>query len=145
MSEVKLNLRQRAFCDEYLINGHNAYQAAIKAGYAHQTAKTLPTRWLRNPPISVFINNRIIKVQEKAGVTFDWKVRKLQRIVDAFTPDDDELPTAEGARVAIAAMAELNKMQGDLAAEKRVTVNIGVDSDVKKVQQLLLEKHRKEF
>lgn len=34
----KLNLKQRAFADEYIITG-NAYQTAIKAGYSENYAK----------------------------------------------------------------------------------------------------------
>ena len=34
-----MNLKERAFVNEYIINGGNAYQAALKAGYARSTAK----------------------------------------------------------------------------------------------------------
>ena len=33
-----MNLKERAFVNEYIINGGNAYQAAMKAGYAKTTA-----------------------------------------------------------------------------------------------------------
>lgn len=50
---MALNVRERAFAHEYIINGGNAYQAALKAGYAKGTAKHA-YQWLedetqRNP------------------------------------------------------------------------------------------------
>lgn len=38
-SELKLTKRQEAFCYEYVANGGNATQAAIKAGYSEKGAK----------------------------------------------------------------------------------------------------------
>lgn len=40
-----MTLRQRKFCDEYLISG-NATDAAIKAGYSPKTAKSIGQRLL---------------------------------------------------------------------------------------------------
>ena len=34
-----MNPKEKAFVNEYIINGGNAYQAALKAGYARSTAK----------------------------------------------------------------------------------------------------------
>ncbi len=38
--------KQQRFCDEYMANGGNAYQAALSAGYAEETALSAPN-WLR--------------------------------------------------------------------------------------------------
>lgn len=35
---MALRERQKRFCDEYMANGGNAYQAALSAGYAEKTA-----------------------------------------------------------------------------------------------------------
>lgn len=44
-----LNERQTRFCDEYLANGGNAYQAALAAGYADKTA-IMASKWLAKNP-----------------------------------------------------------------------------------------------
>lgn len=40
-----MNPKEKAFVNEYIINGGNAYQAALKAGYAKYTAK-MSYQWL---------------------------------------------------------------------------------------------------
>lgn len=45
---MALRARQRRFCDEYMANGGNAYQAALKAGYAEKTAHDA-NDWVREP------------------------------------------------------------------------------------------------
>lgn len=42
-----MNPKEKAFVNEYIINGGNAYQAALKAGYARSTAK-LAYQWLED-------------------------------------------------------------------------------------------------
>ena len=39
MSLRVMNPKEKAFVNEYIINGGNAYQAALKAGYSRSTAK----------------------------------------------------------------------------------------------------------
>lgn len=50
---MALNDRQRRFCDEYMANGGNAYQAALKAGYsessANDAARWIKAKTLKNP------------------------------------------------------------------------------------------------
>ena len=43
--------KQRAFCREYIMDW-NAYQAALRAGYAESTAKVDSHRFLENPRIA---------------------------------------------------------------------------------------------
>lgn len=43
---MALNDRQRRFCDEYMANGGNAYQAALSAGYKEKTA-IASANWIR--------------------------------------------------------------------------------------------------
>ena len=46
--------------------------------------------------------------------------------------------------VAIQAIGEMNKMQGHYAAEKHVNVNMNVDGDIKKLENLI-KKYRKDY
>ena len=43
-----MNDKERAFATEYIINRGNAYQAALKAGYARETARNA-SEWLTEP------------------------------------------------------------------------------------------------
>lgn len=63
---MELTPRQKAFADEWLINGGNDYQAAIKAGYAEATAKNARKNILENRGVSEYIAER----QDKVFYTF---------------------------------------------------------------------------
>ncbi len=52
----KLTPKQKAFADEYIKSG-NAYQSAIKAGYAEKYAKAQSSKLLENVGISKYITN----------------------------------------------------------------------------------------
>lgn len=60
-------------------------------------------------------------------------------------PEDEDLVIPECAKTAIAAIAELNKMQGDYSAEKRanVNLNVNVDADLKRASEILDEVKQK--
>ena len=48
VKKVKLTLKQKRFCDEFIISG-NATQAAVKAGYSKKTAGAMATENLKKP------------------------------------------------------------------------------------------------
>ena len=68
---LKLNARQKAFC-EYYVAGGNATESAIKAGYKEKYAGVNADNLLKNTNISKYIkeiledrtNNRIAKAEE---------------------------------------------------------------------------------
>ncbi|WP_270329832.1 terminase small subunit [Enterococcus lactis] len=60
----KLNPKQQAFADEYIITG-NAYQSALKAGYKENYAK-----------------NAQEKLVEKGGKVSDYIQEKLKEVLD---------------------------------------------------------------
>jgi 5-methylcytosine-specific restriction endonuclease McrA len=69
-----LNDRRRAFCREYVIDW-NASQAAIRAGYSQDTARSIASQLLTNPFIRENIN-RLIKQQEsKASSATNISIR----------------------------------------------------------------------
>lgn len=53
---VALNRKQQAFVNAYIINGFNATQAAITAGYSENTAYSIGHENLRKPEIKAAIN-----------------------------------------------------------------------------------------
>ena len=52
----KLTYKEQAFCIEYVKNGYNATQAAIKAGYSERTARQIGTENLSKPHILSLIH-----------------------------------------------------------------------------------------
>jgi phage terminase small subunit len=53
---IKLTAKQRVFVDSYIINGFNATQAAITAGYSEATAYSQGSRLLKNVEIKQAID-----------------------------------------------------------------------------------------
>lgn len=71
---MALNQKQIAFCDEYLANKGNAYQAALTAGYAEKTA-LYASSWIKtdnlkkpnrkfNPNMAAYIAEHSRAIQE---------------------------------------------------------------------------------
>lgn len=82
---MALNVREQAFVKEYIINKGNAYQAAIKAGYAQGTARAA-WEWITPPQNSA----------EKRHLTYKPYLRKainaeLKKLDDAKIADEKEV------------------------------------------------------
>ena len=122
-----LTQMQHNFVINYIKNGFNAYQAAVQAGYSEHVANT-QTQYLVSNPV---IKDRIAKAYDKIDtklmkelrITMEDKMKVLSRIIYDIVPEDDE-PKRSLYKVAISAMTELNKMQGDYAPDKRLSVTV---------------------
>lgn len=58
MSQKELTEKQKAFCEEYLID-LNGTKAAIRAGYSEKTARSIATENLTKPDIANYIKELI--------------------------------------------------------------------------------------
>ncbi|MDC3214061.1 terminase small subunit [Pseudoalteromonas distincta] len=110
----KLTIKQDAFVKAYLLNGGNATQAAIKAGYSEKTAQAIGAENLTKP----VIQNAIKAHQQEQYSQFIWaktkKLEALQSIINmAMTESKDK--GMLNATAAIAAIKAHNEMQGDNA------------------------------
>ena len=110
----KLTPKQDAFVKAYLLNGGNATQAAIDAGYSEKTAKAIGSENLTKPDVKAAIDEH----QKKSDSNYIWskadKLKKLEALINVAMEKDGEkgminMPSA------IAAMKEHNLMQGDNA------------------------------
>ncbi len=130
MAHKPLTPMQYTFCSTYIKNGFNAYQAAVHAGYSEKYALTQTKKLITNPLVKERITQAFAKVDDKLGVAFEWRVSKLKRIVNAIVPDDEheEIKLVHG-KVAIQALAEINKMYGDYAPEKRLNMTVNATLD----------------
>lgn len=74
---IGLNQRQKLFADEYLISGI-AYNAALKAGYSENYAKTRAHKLLENDRIKAYIEERLKELEKK-------KIAKQDEVMQVFT------------------------------------------------------------
>lgn len=76
---AKLTPKQKAFCDEYLID-LNATQAAIRAGYSPKTAKEIGAQNLTKLNIRTYIDKAVAERSKRTGINQDRVIRELARI-----------------------------------------------------------------
>lgn len=78
---MALTDRQEAFVREYLVD-LNATQAAIRAGYSKNTAKSIGHENLTKPDIRARIEELQGKRAEKLELDAEWVLRKLQTVAE---------------------------------------------------------------
>lgn len=67
----KLNPKQQAFADEYIITG-NAYQSALKAGYKENYAKNAQEKLVeKGGKVSEYIKDKLKEVQIKRHLSME--------------------------------------------------------------------------
>lgn len=111
---MKLNARQKAFCEYYVASG-NATEAAIKAGYKEKYAGVNADKLLKNTNIQKYIE----ELQEKAKgnrimTAIERKEFLTKMILKEETKDTDKLK----------ALDILNKMDGEYTQKVEVNGNI---------------------
>lgn len=76
---MALTDKQRRFVDEYLID-LNATQAAVRAGYSENTARSIGSENFGKPAVAEAIAEAQRERAERTGVTADQVVRELARV-----------------------------------------------------------------
>lgn len=79
MQKKKLNKQQLKFCREWL-KSHNAYDAAIKAGYSDSYARNATKFLLENIGIQEYINKRTSKIEKQEDDEVDEVLTNIYRI-----------------------------------------------------------------
>lgn len=82
---ANLTERQKRFAEEYIINGGNATQAAIKAGYSKRTAEATASRLLRNVKVVEYIASKVKPVIEKRKIDVQEQLNSLLDIYEGKT------------------------------------------------------------
>ena len=111
---LKLNARQKAFCEYYVASG-NATESAIKAGYKEKYAGVNTDKLLKNTNIQKYIE----ELQEKAKgnrimTAIERREFLTSMIKDGAVKDTDRLK----------ALDILNKMDGEYTQKVEVNGNI---------------------
>lgn len=129
----ELTEKQYTFVNNYISNGFNIYQAAISAGYDERYANADACKLLNHPAIKQRINKAhalVIKANERLHIkelaaTMEDKIKVLTRIIREIVPLDESQPIKlDYVKDAIKAISELNKMSGDYAPDKRLSVTV---------------------
>ncbi len=87
-----LKSRQISFCEEFIRNP-NATQAAIKAGYNPNSARSIGSKNLKKPEIKKYIEKRRLELFNEIGF-------ELKTIVDALIFEANCMENSGAARVA---------------------------------------------
>lgn len=111
MGKLKLNPKQMLFCEEYVKNGLNAYQAYIAAGYkvkSEKVAREASSRLLStNVNIQAYISDLQKPALKKARVTVERIAEELEKI--AFS-GMEELVEVSGRDIKIKKDADLSTL-----------------------------------
>ena len=112
-----LTEKQRHFCLEYMRNGNNGMQAAIKAGYSNKTAKEQASYLLTNVNISKFLDQLKNDLGLRIGISAEAIASEMAKIgfsnVKSIFDDEGnlkpvgELSDAEAACIASIEVEEL--------------------------------------
>jgi phage terminase small subunit len=91
---ARLTAKQKRFIEEYLID-LNATQAAIRAGYSPDTAKSIGSENLTKPDIRARIDQAMAERSKRTGVNADRVLQELARIGFARITDIMDPATAK--------------------------------------------------
>ena len=119
--KAHLTQRQEQFCTHYVTNGFNARQAALDAGYSYNYACVKAHQLVNHPLVKERIDSASQKAETSLGMTFEWKLSKLQEIIEAHSGAPH---SPQSAKVVIAAISEVNKMTGEYAPHKRISLTV---------------------
>jgi phage terminase small subunit len=77
----KLSSKQKAFCEEYLID-LNAVQAAIRAGYSKKTARQIGSENLSKPDIAKYIVELQTERSLETKIDAAWVLMSAKKVYD---------------------------------------------------------------
>ena len=111
---LKLNARQKAFCEFYVASG-NATESAIKAGYREQTARVTASKILTKANIQEYVK----ELQEKAKTSRIMTAIERREFLTKFIKNGNEK-----AADRLKALDILNKMDGEYMEKIQMTGEI---------------------
>jgi|HubBroStandDraft_3_1064219.scaffolds.fasta_scaffold280844_1 hypothetical protein len=128
----ELNERQEKFIQNYISNGANAKKAAIEAGYSPTVASIRASSFLDHPIIKARIDKAYTRLDRQKMkdicLALEERVRLLSKIIYDVIPNEGE-PIRKHYPDAIRAIQELNKLAGDYAPDRRLSVTVDATKD----------------
>lgn len=139
---MTLNPRQQQFCLEYVAD-FNATKAYERAYGEIKNPSTAASILMKNPEVEKKINQLTKDIandkKRQISITFDWKIEKLQEIIEyCMMKDYDKygVERMKDARTALSCIVEANVMQGH-RAPTRIDVNMDIDSRIQQMHELV--------
>ena len=124
---INVNDKQRAFAVEY-VKDRNATQAAIRAGYSARTAYSQAHELLKKPEIQSLIKELEDAAADRAAITVDKIVARLNKIAeDPNAKDSDKIRADE----------LLGKYLGMFS--ERLNLSGSVDTGTEKLAEILAQ------
>lgn len=90
----KLNVKQKKFCEEYVVD-LNATQAAIRAGYSKRSARATSSRMLTKANVQKFIDELAKKKSESMEIRSEEILGGLLGIARSGKKDSDRIKAYE--------------------------------------------------
>lgn len=143
MKKQKLSQRQKKFIAEYP-KDCNGTQAAIRSGYAKESANVAGSRLLANDNISKPIKEKLQSLADKVGISTEYVLQGLKEVSERCRQAEQVLdregnPTGEykfdssGANKSLELLGKHLKIFGD---EKEININFVIDFSTKVVEVL---------
>lgn len=111
---MKLNARQKAFCEFYVVCG-NATEAAKKAGYSEKTAYSMGNENLRKPELKTYIDDLMSKMEEKRMASAEEVLKFLTASMRGELEEEVIVVEGEGDGCSSA-----RKMKKQISAKERI-------------------------
>jgi len=138
---ASLNRKQKAFCDEYLID-LNAKQAAIRAGYSPKTSEWIGPNLLKKSHVSAHIAEMMQQRSTRTQITADNVLRELAKLgfsnmEDFMVVGSDGFPRIDLSSLDRDKSAAISELTVDTYNE---AVGEGEFREVKKVKMKVADK-----
>lgn len=127
----ELSPQQKAFADEYLINGYNVYQAAIKAGYSESYARVGAYSLIENVRVKDYIDKAMKPIIAARTLKVEEAVAMISDIAKGKENKDGKVPS-DNAR--LKALDMLMRANGQYTDKVEVSGDIDVASILKKAK-----------
>jgi hypothetical protein len=124
-------------------------RAIAEASHYQVKNRDVMTEAVASQAVKDIIDEPMTVAAARIGVGRGWKMSKLKRIIEAFIPEEGIIDMKE-ADVALRALDIINKLTGDYAPDKSVSIsaNANVDDDgelVESILRKLKDKYDKRF
>ena len=111
---MKLNARQKAFCEYYVASG-NATESAIKAGYSKKTADRIASENLRKLELKKYIDGLMQKLESERIASAEEVLQNLTAMMRGEIQEDVVVVEGEGDGVSSARV-----MKKQVSAKERI-------------------------
>lgn len=113
-----MNDKQKRFADEYLID-LNGTKAAIRAGYAENSAAVQASQMLNNEEIKKYLDQRKQEIDDELGISAYWVKKRFKEISDRCMTAEPVMIKVDGEWV------ESGEYQFDSSGANKATESLG--------------------